>query len=76
MGIGGLNPPYQGPRARPSGGMLTDNAGGSLGILLVEPKGLSGKLGGRSRRHLLKSSNNLIVHEDAPPDIYAASGPA
>jgi len=56
--------------------MLTANAGASLGILLVEPKGLSGKLGGRTRRRLLKSSNNLIVHEDAPPDIYAASGPA
>src|SRR5271157_938657 len=23
-----------------------------------------------------KGSNNLIEHEDAPPDIYAASGPA
>ena len=48
----------------------------SSGILLVEPKGLSKKPGGVTRRRPQESSNNLIEHEDAPPDIYAASGPA
>jgi hypothetical protein len=53
-----------------------NNAWVSLGVLSGEPKGVSEKPRGVTRRRPLKSSNNLIEHEDASHDIYAASGPA
>jgi hypothetical protein len=48
----------------------------SLGILSLIPKSLVEEFGGDTRQHPPNSWNSLIEHEDAPPDIYGASGPS